>query len=125
MRRVARADTATSFGEALAPVRMWHFLAQPAKAGSWVSSRGLILVQNCLFVLVAVLLVSLYSPGVRDRLDRVATVAASLAVTASFVNSLPTNLGAETFDDVLGAVLTRPTSLLAAPGWADWADSCC
>jgi copper transport protein len=114
--RVARADTATSFGEALFPARMWHFLAQPAKPGSWVSSGGLTLVQNYLFVVVAVLLVALYVPGVRDRLDRVATVAASLAVTASFVNSLPTNLGAETFDDVLDTVLTQ-THIVAGCTW--------
>jgi copper transport protein len=114
--RVARADPATSFGQALAPARMWHFLAQPAKAGSWVSSGGLILVQNYLFVVVAVLLVALFAPGVRDRLDRVAAVAASLAVTASFVNSLPTNLGAETFDDVLDTVMTQ-THIVAGCTW--------
>ncbi len=62
---VARADAATSFGAALAPARMWHFLAQPAKAGSWVSSGVLILVQNVLFVVVAVLLVALFVRGVR------------------------------------------------------------
>lgn len=104
---VARADAATSFGAALAPARMWHFLAQPAKAGSWVSSGALILVQNVLFVVVAVLLVALFVRGVRDRVDRVAAVAASWAVTALLANSLPTNLGAETFDDVLGIIMTQ------------------
>jgi copper transport protein len=114
--RVARADTSTSFGEALAPARMWHFLAQPAKTGSWVSSGTLILVQNVLFVLVAVLLVSLFVPGVRDRLDSVAILAASFTVTASVVSSLPTNLGAETFDDVLGSVMTQ-THIVAGCTW--------
>ncbi|MGH3870937.1 MAG: CopD family protein [Pseudonocardiaceae bacterium] len=105
--RVARADPATSFGAALAPARMWHFFALPAKAGSWVSSGTLILVQNVLFAVVAVLLISLFVPGVRDRLDSVATVAALLAVTASVVTSLPTNLSTETFDHVLGIVMTQ------------------
>jgi putative copper export protein len=114
--RVARADTSTSFGEALAPARMWHFLAQPAKAGSWVSSGTLILVQNVLFVVVAVLLVYLFVPGVRDRLGRVAILAASFTVTASVVNSLPTNLGAETFDDVLGSAMTQ-THIIAGCTW--------
>ncbi|MGH8919941.1 MAG: hypothetical protein ACRD0H_16690, partial [Actinomycetes bacterium] len=114
--RVARADTGTSFGEALAPARMWHFLAQPAKAGSWVSSGTLILVQNVLFVVVAVLLIALFVPGVRDRLGSVATVAASLTVTASVVSSLPTNPGAETFDDVLGTVMTQ-VHILAGCTW--------
>jgi len=95
---------------------MWHFLFQPAKAGSWVSSGALILVQNALFVVVAVLLVSLFVPGVRDCLDGVATLAASLAVTASVVNSLPTNLGAETFDDALGIVMTQ-THIVAGCIW--------
>lgn len=104
---VARADKATSFAEALAPDRMWDFLAQPAKAGSWVSSGALLLVQNVLFIVVAVLLVSLFVPGVRDRLDRMAAAAASCAVTALLVSSLPTNLGAETFDDVLGMIMTQ------------------
>ena len=40
---VTRADGATSFAEALAPAQMWHFLARPAKAGSWMSSGALIL----------------------------------------------------------------------------------
>ncbi|MGH3684134.1 MAG: CopD family protein [Pseudonocardiaceae bacterium] len=114
--RVARADTATLFGEALAPARMWHFLMQPAKAGSWVSSGALILVQNVLFVVVAVLLVSLFVPSILDRLDSAATLAASLAVTASFLTSLPTNLGAETFDDVLGIVMTQ-THIIAGCTW--------
>ncbi len=104
---VARADKATSFAEALAPDRIWHFLAQPAKAGSWVSSGVLLLVQNVLFIVVAVLLVSLFVPGVRDRPDRMAAAAASCAVTALLVSSLPTNLGAETFDDVLGMIMTQ------------------
>ncbi len=114
--RVARADTGTSFGEALAPFRIWQFLAQPAKAGSWVSSGALILVQNVLFVVVAVLLVSLFVPGVRDRLGGVAMLAASFAASASIVASVPTNLGAETFDDVLGAVMTQ-THIVAGCTW--------
>lgn len=93
-------------------VQRWHrpgcgTSSQPAKAGSWVSSGALILVQNVLFVVVAVLLVALFVRGVRDRVDRVAAVAASWAVTALLANSLPTNLGAETFDDVLGIIMTQ------------------
>lgn len=84
---------------------MWHFLAQPARAGSWVSSGVLMLVQNVLFIVVAVLLVSLFVPGVRDRLDKVTAAAASCAVTALMVNLLPTNLDAETFDDVMTPVV--------------------
>ncbi|MGH3772267.1 MAG: CopD family protein [Pseudonocardiaceae bacterium] len=114
--QVARADKSTSFGAALAPARMWHYLAQPAKAGSWVSSGTLILVQNLLFVVVAALLVALFVSGVRDRLDSVATVAASLAVTASFVASVPTNLGAQTFDSVLGIVMTQ-THIISGCTW--------
>jgi putative copper export protein len=95
---------------------MWQFLAQPAKAGSWVSSGELILVQNVLFVVVAMLLVLLFSSGIRDRLDSVATLAASLGVTASVVTSLPTNLGTETFDDALGAVMTQ-THIIASCTW--------
>jgi putative copper export protein len=81
-----------------------------------VSSGALILVQNVLFVVVAVLLVALLVPGIRDRLDGVAVVAASLAVTASFVNSLPTNLDTATFDDVLGIVMTQ-THIVAGCTW--------
>lgn len=105
--RVARTDTDTSFGEALTPARMWNFLAQPAEAGSWVSSGALILAQNVLFAVVAALLVALFFPSVRGRLDSMATMAASLAVTASFVNSVPTNPRAETFGDVLDIVMTQ------------------
>ena len=105
--QVARADTGTSFGQALAPARMWQFLVQPAKAGSWVSSGTLILVQNILFVAVAALLALLLIPSGRDRLDGLVTAVAPIALTASFVNSLPTNLSTETFDDVLGTVMAQ------------------
>lgn len=105
--QVASADTSTSFGQALAPARLWQFLVQPAKAGSWVSSGTLILVQNILFVTVAALLALLLIPSGRARLDSLVTAVAPIALTASFVNSLPTNLSTETFDDVLGIVLTQ------------------
>jgi copper transport protein len=114
--RVARADTGTSFDSALAPARMWQFLVQPAKAGAWVSSGTLILMQNLLFVVVAVLLVALFGPGARGRLKGVATLAASFAVAASAVTSLPTNLGDETFDDVLGSLMSQ-THILAICTW--------
>jgi len=113
---VARADAGTSFGAALVPVRMWQFLTQPAKGGSWVSSGTLILVQNLFFVVVAVLLIALFGPYVRDRLRGVATLAVVFAVAASVVTSLPTNLGAETFDDVLGSLMSQ-THIIAACTW--------
>jgi copper transport protein len=114
--RVARAETRTSFGEALAPTRMGQFLAQPAKADAWVSSGALFLVQNVLFVVVAGLLIALFLPSVRDRLEGVATLAASFAVTASLVASVPTNLAAATFDGVLGAVMSQ-THIVAGCIW--------
>jgi copper transport protein len=114
--RVARADTGASFGQALAAARMWQFLTQPAKAGSWVSTGTLVLVQNALFVVVAVLLVSLFVPAARHRLDRVAALAASLALMASLVVSVPTNLDAETLDGALGAVMAQ-THIIAGCAW--------
>lgn len=105
--RVDRADTDTSYREALVPTQMWQFIRQPAEPGSWVSSGTLILVQTVLLVVVAVLLGALFVSSVRPGLDRVALLAASLAVTASLVTSLPTDLRAEMFDDVLGAVMTQ------------------
>lgn len=105
--RVARADTAMSFGQALAPARIWQFLIQPAKPGSWVSSGTLILTQNILFVVVAVLLASLLIPHVQDHLSRVASTAVPITVTAVVANSLPTTLEGQTFDDVLNLVLTE------------------
>jgi putative copper export protein len=114
--RVARADTGTSFGAALAPARMWQFLTQPAKPGSWVSSGALILVQNLLFVVVAMLLVALFGPDARDRLRGVATLAASFAVAASVVTSLPTNQSATTFDGLLGSLMSQ-THIIATCTW--------
>jgi copper transport protein len=114
--RMARANTGSSFGEALIPSRMWQFLAQPAKAGSWVSTGTLILVENVLFVVVAALLVALFAPSARDRLTSVATLAASFAVTASLMNSVPTNLGDEILDDVLGAIMSQ-THIIAGCIW--------
>jgi copper transport protein len=114
--RVARADTGPSWGDALAPARIWHFLTQPAAAGSWVSPGALILAQNILFAVAAALLVALFVPRVRDRLDRMATIAASLAVTASFVDSVPTNPRAETIDSALDIVMTQ-THIVAFCTW--------
>lgn len=114
--RVARAGTGTSFGAALAPSQMWQFLAQPPKAGSWVSTGTLILVENLLFAVVAALLVSLFARSARDRLTSVATFAASFAVTASLMNSVPTNLSDETVDDALGAIMSQ-THIIAGCIW--------
>jgi copper transport protein len=105
--RVARADPGTSFGQALVPARIWQFLIQPAKPGSWVSSGTLILTQNILFVVVAALLASLFIPAAHGHLDRVASTAAPIAVVALVVNSLPTSLDGQTFDDALNLVLTE------------------
>jgi copper transport protein len=114
--QVDRADTGTSYGEALAPTRMWQFLTQPAKPGSWVSSGTLILGQDVLLVVVAGLLAALFVSSVRRGLDTVAMVAAPLAVTASLVTPLPTKLRDETFDDVLGAVMTQ-THIIGGCTW--------
>ncbi|HZE03116.1 MAG TPA: hypothetical protein VE155_15280 [Pseudonocardiaceae bacterium] len=72
--------------------------------------------QNGLFIVVALLLASLFVPGVRDRLDKVTAAAAACAVTALMVNALPTNLGAETFEDVLGMIMTQ-THMVAGCTW--------
>ena len=59
---------------------------------------------------------SLLVPGVRDRLDKVTAAAAACAVTALMVNALPTNLGAETFEDVLGMIMAQ-THMVAGSTW--------
>ncbi|HET9255668.1 MAG TPA: CopD family protein [Pseudonocardiaceae bacterium] len=103
--RVARATPPTPFGQALAPSRMWQFLTQAPKAGSWASTGTLFLVQNLLFVVAAALLVATrYAIG---RLDTLVTVAVIAAVAASAVASVPTNLSTQTTDSALGVLMSQ------------------
>jgi copper transport protein len=87
--RVARTGGGTTFAAGLSPIRIARFFVSPGKAGDWVSTGTVFLVQNLMLVAGALLLASLYARGAAGRLDRVAAWVASLVAVGSLVNGLP------------------------------------
>ncbi|MGW5611849.1 copper resistance D family protein [Streptomyces sp. NPDC003753] len=102
--RVAKSVAGMPFGEALEPGRMWAFLHAPALPGSWVSQGTLFLLQNLDVGLVSALLIALFSPRARRRLDGLALTALPFALAVPLIASVPTS-GFENTDYLLGTVL--------------------
>ena len=104
--RVARANEGMAYADAFSPAAIGAFLTQPAPEGAWVSRGSIILIQNVVIVIVALLLLSLSTGAVRRRLDLVAAIAAPLAVVMSLVASVP---GApfKTLDEAVNKVLVQ------------------
>ncbi|MFE1880862.1 copper resistance D family protein [Streptomyces diastatochromogenes] len=102
--RVAKSVEGMPFREALEPGRMWAFLRAPALPGSWVSQGTLLLMQNLVVGLASALLIALFSPRGRRRLDGLARTALPLAVAVPLIPSVPTS-GFENTDYLLGSVL--------------------
>ncbi|HEY4454372.1 MAG TPA: CopD family protein [Pseudonocardiaceae bacterium] len=107
--RVARGQHGVSFGQALAPQRIWAFLTVPATK----ASGALVIAQNALFVLAALVLLTLF---LRERPAIVASVALALTVLGSLVLSVPTKLAGLTLDDELDTWLTQ-AHVVAAGCW--------
>ncbi|MCA4131684.1 CopD family protein [Arthrobacter sp. M4] len=87
--RVARSGKGMPYSEALDPGQIWAFLTAPAKPGSWVAEGTLFLVQNIIIVLTSALLIALFSPLARRRLDRLALTALPLALAAALIRLVP------------------------------------
>jgi putative copper export protein len=102
--RVARGVKGTSFGQALAPSRIWSFLTAPG---------SLIMVQNVCYALAGIALLTLFA---RDRLTLVAVVALALTVLGTVVLALPTTPAAQTVDTLLNSWLTQ-VHVLGACAW--------
>jgi len=111
--RVARGVKGVTFGEALAPSRIWSFLTVPGPHGAWVSSGTLTLAQNVCYALAAIALLTLF---VWDRPTLVTGMALPLAVLGTVVLGLPTTWAAQTFDTQLNSWLTQ-VHILGASVW--------
>jgi copper transport protein len=111
--RVARGKHPVPFGRALAPKEIWAFLTAPADRGAWVSSGTLVLVQNVLFALAAVVLLSLFA---RTRPAVVAPAALALTVAGSLTLAMPTTWAGQTVDEQLDSWLSQ-AHVIAAGAW--------
>ena len=111
--RVARAGLGVGFGQALAPGQIWSYLTVPATKGSWISSGALVIAQNALFALAAIVLCSLF---VRERTTAVAATALGLTLLGTLVLSIPAKLAGQTVDDQLDTWLTQ-AHVIAAGTW--------
>ncbi|GAB2725790.1 copper resistance D family protein [Kitasatospora kifunensis] len=87
--RLARAGKGMPFTDALAPGRIWHFLRTPATKGAWIAQGTVYLVQNVVLVLTAALLVALFLPAARRRLDALALTALPLSLATTLVSAVP------------------------------------
>lgn len=111
--RVARGQHGVSFWQALAPQRIWAFLTIPAAKGSWVASGTLVIAQNALFALAAIVLLGLF---VRERPAIAAAVALTLTVLGSLVLSIPAKTAGLTLDEELDTWLTQ-AHVVASGAW--------
>ncbi|MFC0434754.1 copper resistance D family protein [Kutzneria buriramensis] len=98
--RVARGVKGVTFGQSLAPSRIWSFLTLP------------IAVQNVCYALAGVALLTLF---VRDRPTLVTAVALPLTVLGTVVLALPTGQG-QTLDTQLNGWFTQ-VHILGASVW--------
>jgi copper transport protein len=90
--RVARAEPHPGFAAALSPARIAGLLAAGPAAGQWVSPNRLTAVQNGVYLVVALLLVTLPLRDPVRRLDRTAAAALALMVLGTLSPSLPTRV---------------------------------
>ena len=108
--RVARTVPGVSFGQSLDPRRIWSFLMAPADSGAWVSTGALVLSQNILLLLAALVLLR------RFRLTVGPPLAAALAAMGSMVLSVPARSAGQTVDKQLDTWLTQ-AHIVAAAAW--------
>ncbi|WP_055526521.1 CopD family protein [Streptomyces graminilatus] len=87
--RVARSGEGMPFGDALAPHRIWQFLRAPADKGDWIAQGTIFLVQNIVLLVTAAVLMTLFAPGARRRLDAIALTALPLALAVTLIPSVP------------------------------------
>ncbi|MFF7633221.1 CopD family protein [Kitasatospora sp. NPDC008050] len=87
--RVARAGKGMPFADALAPGRIWHFLRAPAGKGAWIAQGTVYLVQSVVLVLTAALLIALFAPAARRRLDALALTALPLSLATTLISAVP------------------------------------
>ncbi|MGK4585165.1 CopD family protein [Kitasatospora sp. HPMI-4] len=104
--RLARAGKGMPFAEALAPGRIWHFLRAPAANGAWISQGTIYLVQNAVLVLTAAVMVALFVPAARHRLDALALTALPLSLATTLISAVPATTPKDT-DRVLDLVFDQ------------------
>lgn len=102
--RVARGVKGVSFGQSLAPSRIWSFLTVSTPHGAWVSPGTLTLVQNICYALAAIALLTLFA---WDRSTPVTAVALPLAVLGTAVVALPASWQGQTLGTQLNSWLTQ------------------
>ncbi|GAA5022820.1 copper resistance D family protein [Kitasatospora paranensis] len=87
--RVARAGKGMPFGDALAPSRIADFLNAPAAKGAWVAQGTLYLLQNLVLLATAAVLIPLFAPAARRRLDALALTGLPLSLAVTLIAAIP------------------------------------
>lgn len=104
--RVARAGKGMSFGDALAPERIWDFLRLPAVKGAWVAQGTIYVVQNVVLVLASAVLIALFVPRARRHLDVLALTALPLSLAVTLIGGMPATAPKDA-DHVLDPLLSQ------------------
>ncbi len=89
--KATRASKTLTFGQGLHPSQIWAYVTDPGPGGVWVSPATLILITYILFTAVALLLVLLFVPALRDRVTGVAVVASPLIIVSQLITAIPGN----------------------------------
>ncbi len=103
--KVARADKTggTTFWHALLPSEVSGYLNAPGK-GAGIPLGTMVLVQFLMFGLACLLLMALWAPAVRRRMDSLVTVSAVLLLLGQFALVIAGDIAAKTADDWMGSV---------------------
>lgn len=87
--RVARAGKGMPFGDALSPARIRDFLLAPAAKGAWIAQGTVYIVQNVVLVATAAVLIALFLPRARRRLDTLTLTALPLSLAVTLIAAVP------------------------------------
>lgn len=87
--KVTRSTPGLTFADGLMPSAVLDYLQTPAAKGAWMSSAALAGIQLGIYIVGALLLISLLAPPMRRRVDQVAAVASVVICVAALTLMVP------------------------------------
>jgi len=106
----------TPYGDALSPAAMWGYVTTPGKPAQWISAGAVSAVQYGMWVLAAIVLMSLWVRRVRPRLTTVVWTALTITLVSHQISLVPTSFSSETADSLIDDVANH-VHVLAVCTW--------
>ncbi|WP_426245437.1 CopD family protein [Nocardioides sp. LHG3406-4] len=114
--KTTRATEGMPYGEGLKPSAIWDYLSVSKADDVWIAPGMLTLLQFVMFLISALLLVVLFSPRVRERMDRLALISAAVLFVAQWVLGIPGTLEGQNADTWTANVMSH-THPIAGTAW--------